>query len=172
MGQRSKSESRNAGSIVVRLVYQDRSVLFGGDSVGRHSGNDDSECIAVEKVFRTDLGDDESDDGDEEWAMKVGPGGVSYRCALCDSAGRRRASSSSSVKASLRARTAALTSSPIAPVDHTRACSSSARSPVWGTRGFQPAVHAAIPGFSSLFGGTEAVLDCRDVRAREAKAVG
>lgn len=47
-GKLSKSEFRNAGSIVVRLVYRGRSILFTGDSVGRHIDDPPTACIAAE----------------------------------------------------------------------------------------------------------------------------
>ena len=47
-GSLSQAEERNAGSIVVRLIYAGRSVLFGGDAVGRHSGDLANTCIATE----------------------------------------------------------------------------------------------------------------------------
>ena len=134
-GSLSQSEKRNAGSVVIRLLYKDKSILFTGDTVGRHIGDAANACIAAEKfmidmskvitidsdvliaphhgadngsstafiqavspefvifsaghdydhpraaaaqryrdqevalakMFRTDFGDDESDDGDDEW---------------------------------------------------------------------------------------------------------
>jgi len=50
-GPLNTSESRNAGSIVVRLYYKQRSVLFAGDTVGRHIGNPPDKCIAAEKFM-------------------------------------------------------------------------------------------------------------------------
>jgi competence protein ComEC len=50
-GLTSNSEKRNAGSIVIRLVYQGKSVLFCGDSVGRHSGGPADQHIAAEKAM-------------------------------------------------------------------------------------------------------------------------
>lgn len=50
-GNLSTSEERNAGSIVVRLVYGTRSVLFCGDAVGRHTGDPVNACIAIEEFM-------------------------------------------------------------------------------------------------------------------------
>lgn len=50
-GTLSLSEFRNAGSIVARLYYQGRSVLFCGDTVGRHNGDPADACIAAEKFM-------------------------------------------------------------------------------------------------------------------------
>lgn len=47
-GLSNHAERRNAGSIVVRLEYQDKAVLFCGDSVGRHNNDDPDACIAAE----------------------------------------------------------------------------------------------------------------------------
>lgn len=44
-------EKRNAGSIVVRLQYADKSVLFTGDTVGRHIGDSTEVCLAAEKFM-------------------------------------------------------------------------------------------------------------------------
>jgi len=46
-------EIRNAGSIVVRLDFQGRSVLFCGDTVGRHTGQPNDACIAAELFMVT-----------------------------------------------------------------------------------------------------------------------
>ncbi len=43
-----ESERHNAGSIVVRLTYKDKSVLFTGDTVGRHIGDESNACRAAE----------------------------------------------------------------------------------------------------------------------------
>ena len=48
---RSVSEYRNAGSVVIRLQYNGGSVLFCGDTVGRHIGNSDTVCLAAEKYM-------------------------------------------------------------------------------------------------------------------------
>ena len=133
----SGAKERNGGSIVIRLVYKNKSILFCGDAVGRYKGDPNDVCIATEKfmvenlsviaidsdviiaphhgadnassvkfieavtpeyvifsaghdnqhptnaaaeryivdgnvplvnIFRTDLGDDETDDGPYEWA--------------------------------------------------------------------------------------------------------
>jgi len=45
----SESEERNAISIVVRLVYDGKSVLFPGDTVGRGIGDPAETCIAAER---------------------------------------------------------------------------------------------------------------------------
>jgi len=50
-GELSSSEYRNAGSVVIRLVLSGSSVLFCGDSVGRHIGDPTSTCIATEKFM-------------------------------------------------------------------------------------------------------------------------
>jgi competence protein ComEC len=47
-GLSNHAERRNAGSIVIRLEYQDKAVLFCGDSVGRHNNDDPDACIAAE----------------------------------------------------------------------------------------------------------------------------
>lgn len=48
-GLTEQSEIMNAGSIVVRLTYGGKSVLFCGDSVGRHIDDPENTCIAAEK---------------------------------------------------------------------------------------------------------------------------
>ncbi len=45
----SGSELNNVVSIVVRLAYRGNSVLFTGDTVGRHIGDPNSTCIAAEQ---------------------------------------------------------------------------------------------------------------------------
>jgi len=50
-GLQNKSERNNAGSIVIRLDYNGTSVLFTGDTVGRHNGDPDDTCIAAEKFM-------------------------------------------------------------------------------------------------------------------------
>jgi len=47
----SSGEHNNAGSIVVRLQYRDRAILFCGDAVGRHDGGPQTQCIATEKFM-------------------------------------------------------------------------------------------------------------------------
>jgi beta-lactamase superfamily II metal-dependent hydrolase len=47
----SKSEAINARSVVVRLDYSGRSVLFTGDTVGRHIGDPEETCIAAEQFM-------------------------------------------------------------------------------------------------------------------------
>ena len=44
-------EFRNAGSIVVRLLYAGRSILFAGDAIGRHLRGPRSQLIATEKYM-------------------------------------------------------------------------------------------------------------------------
>ena len=50
-GKLDESEERNAGSIVVRLRFADRSVLFTGDAVGRREGTTNDAPIATEKFM-------------------------------------------------------------------------------------------------------------------------
>lgn len=50
-GLTNKAERRNAGSIVVRLDFKGKSVLFCGDSVGRHNGDPSDACIAAESFM-------------------------------------------------------------------------------------------------------------------------
>jgi competence protein ComEC len=45
------SEKNNAGSIVMRLDYAGRSILFTGDTVGRHINDPVDACIAAEKFM-------------------------------------------------------------------------------------------------------------------------
>ncbi len=45
----SSGEYRNAGSIVMRLYYKEKAILFCGDTVGRHIGDSPNVCIAAEK---------------------------------------------------------------------------------------------------------------------------
>ena len=47
----NKSEKHNAGSIVVRLQFHGKSILFCGDAVGRHNGDPDYALIATEKFM-------------------------------------------------------------------------------------------------------------------------
>jgi beta-lactamase superfamily II metal-dependent hydrolase len=47
----SSSEWRNAGSIVIRLEYAGKSILFTGDTVGRLEDAPDTTCIAAEKYM-------------------------------------------------------------------------------------------------------------------------
>lgn len=47
-GPLSESERRNAVSVVVRLLFAGRAVLFTGDAVGRHNGDPPWTCIATE----------------------------------------------------------------------------------------------------------------------------
>ncbi|HYE63534.1 MAG TPA: MBL fold metallo-hydrolase [Phycisphaerales bacterium] len=48
---RGDAEAKNAGSIVVRMEYRGRSVLFCGDSVGRHNDDPTDTLIAAEKFM-------------------------------------------------------------------------------------------------------------------------
>ncbi len=50
-GSLSKSERRNAGSIVIRLQFKGKSILFTGDAVGRHIGDPADALIATEKFM-------------------------------------------------------------------------------------------------------------------------
>lgn len=50
-GKLGESEERNAGSIVVRLLFGNRSVLFTGDAVGRKEGSTGDAPIATEKFM-------------------------------------------------------------------------------------------------------------------------
>ncbi|MBI4719207.1 MAG: MBL fold metallo-hydrolase [Planctomycetes bacterium] len=47
----SDAERNNAPSIVVRLQYKGRSVLFCGDAVGRHSGTEDDDALIATEAF-------------------------------------------------------------------------------------------------------------------------
>ena len=51
MGSPTSGEFRNAGSIVIRLQYAGRSILFAGDAVGRHIGGAVSDTLATEKYM-------------------------------------------------------------------------------------------------------------------------
>ena len=53
-GVYEESETNNAGSIVVRLVFADRSILFTGDSVGLRLCEADS-CATPAKIHATEL---------------------------------------------------------------------------------------------------------------------
>lgn len=44
-------EHNNAGSVVIRLQYRGRSILFCGDAVGRHNGGPQTQCIATERYM-------------------------------------------------------------------------------------------------------------------------
>ena len=44
---------RNAGSIVIRLHYKGKSILFAGNAVGRHIGDPDTTLISTEKFMCT-----------------------------------------------------------------------------------------------------------------------
>lgn len=45
------SEFRNAGSIVMRLEFKGKAIIFGGDAVGRHIDSPDDALIASEKFM-------------------------------------------------------------------------------------------------------------------------
>ncbi len=47
----STSEKRNAGSIVIRLQYKGKSILFCGDAVGRHLNDPPDSLLATEKFM-------------------------------------------------------------------------------------------------------------------------
>jgi len=47
----SDSEFKNAGSIIIRLSYHDKSILFTGDAVGRHIGDPSEALRATEKFI-------------------------------------------------------------------------------------------------------------------------
>ena len=47
----NSSEERNAGSIVIRVMYKGKSVLLCGDAVGRHIGYPNSACLATEQYM-------------------------------------------------------------------------------------------------------------------------
>lgn len=47
----STSEKRNAVSIVIRLLFEGKSILFTGDAVGRHIGDPSDALIATEKFM-------------------------------------------------------------------------------------------------------------------------
>ncbi|MGR6781814.1 ComEC/Rec2 family competence protein [Moritella viscosa] len=46
----AENHRRNAVSIIVKLSAYDKSILFTGDTVGRHSGDDDSACKYAEQA--------------------------------------------------------------------------------------------------------------------------
>ena len=50
-GRLNTSERRNAGSVVIRLYYEGKSILFTGDTVGRHIGDSLNTCIAAERFM-------------------------------------------------------------------------------------------------------------------------
>ncbi|MGC3970907.1 MAG: MBL fold metallo-hydrolase [Pirellulales bacterium] len=47
----SEGENVNARSVVARVDFGQSSILFTGDTVGRHIGNDDDVCIAAERTM-------------------------------------------------------------------------------------------------------------------------
>ena len=47
----SLAERRNAGSIVIRLQFRNRAILFTGDAVGRHTGDPIGTLIASERIM-------------------------------------------------------------------------------------------------------------------------
>lgn len=50
-GKLDESEERNAGSVVIRLLFADRSVLLTGDAVGRNERTPEDTPIATEKFM-------------------------------------------------------------------------------------------------------------------------
>ncbi len=52
----SGAKERNGGSIVIRLLYKGKSILFCGDAVGRYEGRPNNECIATEKFMVENAG--------------------------------------------------------------------------------------------------------------------
>ena len=46
---KNKSEERNAGSIIIRVQFKGKSILFTGDAVGRHIDDPPDAVIAIEK---------------------------------------------------------------------------------------------------------------------------
>lgn len=50
-GGKSGSEFRNAGSIVIRIQFGNKSILFTGDAVGRHINDPNDSLIASEKFM-------------------------------------------------------------------------------------------------------------------------
>ncbi len=50
-GNLVQAERRNAGSIVMRLIYNNRSILFCGDAVGRHNEDPVNTYIATERFM-------------------------------------------------------------------------------------------------------------------------
>jgi beta-lactamase superfamily II metal-dependent hydrolase len=50
-GHLSQSEKRNAGSIVIRVQFKEKSILFTGDAVGRHIDDPKNALIASEKYM-------------------------------------------------------------------------------------------------------------------------
>ncbi|MFZ5497265.1 MAG: ComEC/Rec2 family competence protein [Verrucomicrobiota bacterium] len=48
-GQLSDSEEKNAGSVIIRLIYKGKSILLCGDAVGRHIDDAEDACIAMEQ---------------------------------------------------------------------------------------------------------------------------
>jgi hypothetical protein len=55
-GLTDAGEIRNAGSIVIRLEYKGKSILFCGDSVGRHRDDSGDACIAAENAMVENAG--------------------------------------------------------------------------------------------------------------------
>jgi beta-lactamase superfamily II metal-dependent hydrolase len=47
----NEAETNNAGSVVIRLQYKGKSILFCGDAVGRHENAPLTQCIATEKFM-------------------------------------------------------------------------------------------------------------------------
>ncbi|MDQ2987206.1 MAG: hypothetical protein M3R13_10915 [Armatimonadota bacterium] len=51
---RNESERNNAGSIVMRMIYKGRSILFTGDAVGRHADDPDPYALIATERFAID----------------------------------------------------------------------------------------------------------------------
>jgi len=51
---RNESEINNAGSIVMRMIYKGRSILFTGDAVGRHADDPDPYALIATERFAID----------------------------------------------------------------------------------------------------------------------
>jgi competence protein ComEC len=56
-GGKTSGEFRNAGSIVIRLSYKGKSILFTGDAVGRHSGDPDQNALIANEKFMVENAD-------------------------------------------------------------------------------------------------------------------
>ena len=56
-GGKTSGEFRNAGSIVIRLSYKGKSILFTGDAVGRHSGDLNENALIANEKFMVENAD-------------------------------------------------------------------------------------------------------------------
>ena len=56
-GGKTSGEFRNAGSIVIRLSFKGKSILFTGDAVGRHSGDPDENALIANEKFMVENAD-------------------------------------------------------------------------------------------------------------------